>query len=165
TMSRQASTSRSDLFNGNVDYNWSDRDRTAIKYYYQDAPGKNPYASAPVNGFPKTLKSGAQVLSIDNTTILGPTLTWETKAGVIRQRSFASTAQPFTPADAGINLFGLKTFPSVTLGTVDVALNRSLSFGPSGNFANTGMFQNRLDLSSSVNWIVGRHTIYFGGNI
>src|SRR5262249_4142370 len=94
--------------------------------------------------------------------ILSPNLTWEAKAGVIRQRAFAVTAQPFGPADMGINLFDITKFPGISFGTVDNNLNRSLTLGSTSNFAKTGMFQNRLDLSSSLNWVVGRHTVSFG---
>jgi len=164
TMAGLASTSRSNMVNGNVDYNWSANSRTAIKYFYQDAPSTNPYASSSLNGFTKTLSSGSQVLSIDHSTTPAPNLTWENKAGAIRQRAFAATAQPFGPADMGINLFGLKRFPGISLGTVDNNLNRSLTLGSTSNFANTGMFQNRLELSSNVNWVAGRHALYFGIN-
>ena len=162
TIAGVASTSRSNLLNGNIDYNWSTTNRTAFKYFYQDAPSTNPYASSSLNGFTKTLASGADVASVDHTTILSPNLTWEAKGGVIRQRAFAVTAQPFGPADMGINLFDITKFPGLSLGTVDNNLNRSLTLGSTSNFANTGMFQNRLDLSSSLNWIAGRHTVSFG---
>jgi hypothetical protein len=158
------STTKADLFNGNTDYNWSDRERLSLKYFYQDSPNFNPYGSGSVNGFPKELQAGAQVASLDNTSVLKPNLTWENKVGFIRQRASAETQQPFTAADAGINLWGLTTFPAVSMGITDNNINKSLSFGPSGNFANTGVFQNRWDISSTANWIVGRHTIYFGAN-
>jgi hypothetical protein len=164
TVPGRSSTSRANLANGNIDYNWSTKNRTALKYFYQDSPGANPYASSSLNGFTKTLASGAQVVSLDHTTILGPNLTWENKAGVIRQRSFATTSQPFSPSDMGINLFGSPKFPGISLGTVDNNLNGRLTLGTTSNFGNTGVFQNRLDVSSTLNWIVGRHTVYFGLN-
>src|SRR5215471_17140160 len=164
TVAGRPSTAQSDLYNANIDYNWSDRERLAVKYFSQDSPNTNPYGSSSVNGFPKTLLAGSQVASIDNTSVVKPSLTWENRAGFIRQRAYASTLQPFTPADVGINLFGLATFPGINLGTVDNALNRSLSIGPTSNFANTGVYQNRWDLTSSANWVTGRHTVYFGLN-
>lgn len=164
TIAGRSSTSQSDLANANIDYNWSDKERLAVKYFYQDSPNSNPYGSSAVNGFGKKLLAGSQVASLDNTTVLKPNLTWENRAGFIRQRSYASTSQPFTPSDVGINLFGLTTFPGINLGTTDVALNRSLSIGPTSNFANTGSYQNRWDFTSSANWVTGRHTVYFGLN-
>lgn len=157
------STSEADLGTGSVDYNISNADRLAVKYIYQRSPNYNPYGGGTaVNGFGKRLDAGAQVISADNTTILSPNLTWENKAGFVRQRAYAITDQPFSPADAGINLWGLDKFPQIALGTVDVNLNKTFSFGPSGNFANTGVFQNKWDLSSTGNWLRGRHTMYFG---
>jgi len=164
TLTGRPSTSQSDLYNANVDYNWNDRERLAGKYYFQNAPSTNPYGSGSLNGFPKTLQAGSQVGSLNNTTIIKPTMTWENRLGFIRQRAMASTQQPFTNADTGINLWGLSTVPSINLGTVDNALNKSLSFGPSGNFANTGTFQNRWDFSSNINWVLQRHTLFFGVN-
>jgi hypothetical protein len=107
----------------------------------------------------------AELASIDNTTILRPNLTWQNKVGFVRQRAYASTQQPLTPSDAGINLFGINLLPLINMGIADNNLNKSLSFGPSGNFANVGIFQNRWDLSSNVNWIAGRHTIYLGASL
>ena len=164
TVDGRPSTSQSDLYNANIDYNISERNRLAVKYFYQDSPNTNPYGSSSVNGFAKTLLAGSQVASVDNTTVVKPNLTWENRAGFIRQRSYASTLQPFTPADVGINLFGLATFPGINLGTTDNALNKSLSVGPTSNFANTGVYQNRWDFTSSANWVTGRHTVYFGLN-
>ena len=159
------STSEADIGTGSLDYNWSSRDRLSVKYLYQNAPNFNPYGSgAAINGFGKTLDAGAQLASIDNTTVLRPNLTWENKIGFVRQRAYASTQQPATPSDAGINLWGISLLPQISLGIVDNNLNKSLSFGPSGNFANVGIFQNKWDLSSNANWVLGRHTLYFGVN-
>jgi hypothetical protein len=164
TIAGRPSTSQSDIYNANIDYNWTNRQRLALKYFYQDSPNTNPYGSSSVNGFGKILQAGSQVASIDDTIVVKPNLTWENRVGFIRQRSNATTLQPFAPADVGINLFGLTTFPGINLGTVDNNLNRSLSIGPTSNFANTGVFQNRWDFTSSANWITGRHTVYFGLN-
>jgi Carboxypeptidase regulatory-like domain/TonB dependent receptor len=159
------STSKADIGTASIDYNLSDRDRLSLKMIYQDSPNFNPYGGgAAINGFGKSLEAGAVLASIDYTRIVRPNLTWESKAGFIRQRAYAQTAQPFTPADAGINLFGIDTFPQINMGIVDTNLNKSLSFGPSGNFANVGTFQNKWDLTTNANWIAGRHTIYFGAS-
>ena len=79
-------------------------------------------------------------------------------------QAFATSAQPFSPSDVGINLWGISTFPGINLGTTDNNLNKSLSVGPTSNFANTGSYQNRWDFTSSANWVTGRHTVYFGLN-
>lgn len=157
------STSQADIATGSVDYNLSAKDRLSGKFLYQEAPNYNPYGGGTaINGFGKSLDAGAWLGSLDNTTILKPNLTWENKLGFIRQRAYANTKQPFAPADAGINLWGISLFPQVNLGITDNNINRSLSFGPSGNFANVGIFQNKWDFSSNMNWVLGRHTLYFG---
>ncbi len=163
TVTGSPSTSQASIATGSVDYNWTDRERLSVKYLFQDAPNYNPYGGGTaINGFGKSLDSGSELASIDNTTVLNPNLTWENKLGFVRMRSYANTQQPFTPADLGVNLWGINTFPQISLGTVDNALNKTLSFGPSGNFANVGVFQNKWDLSSTANWVRGRHTLSFG---
>jgi len=165
TVTGAPSTSQADIATGSMDYNWSDRERLSAKLLYQDSPNYNPYGGGTaINGFGKSLDSGSELGSIDNTTILSPNLTWENKVGFVRMRSYANTQQPFTPADLGVNLWGISTFPQISMGTVDNNLNKTLSFGPSGNFANVGMFQNKWDLSSTAYWVWGRHTISFGGS-
>ncbi len=157
------SKSTADIATGSVDYNWSERERLSMKLLYQDSPNYNPYGGGTaINGFGKSLDSGSELASIDNTTVLTPNLTWENKVGYVRMRSYANTQQPFTPGDQGINLWGISTFPGISLGTTDLALNKTMSFGPSGNFANVGMFQNKWDLSSTGSWVKGRHTLSFG---
>lgn len=164
TVNGKASRSQADIFTGSMDYNWNSKERLSGKYLSQNAPNYNPYGGGTgINGFGKSLESGSQLASINNVTVLRPNLTWENKIGFVRMRSFANTEQPFTPADLGVNLWGIDKFPGINLGIVDNALNRTLSFGPSGNFANVGIYQNKWDVSSSANWILGRHTISFGG--
>lgn len=157
------STTMADIGTSSMDYNWSSRDRLSVKYLYQNSPSYNPYGGGPaINGFGKSLDAGSQLASIDNTTVLRPNLTWENKIGFVRQRANALTDQPATAQDAGINLWGISKLPQLNLGTVDAALNKTLSIGPSGNFANAGIIQNKWDLSSTANWTPGRHTISFG---
>jgi hypothetical protein len=163
TVTGAPSTSKADIGTGSLDYNWSTRDRLSAKALYQDSPNFNPFGGGTaIVGFGKALEAGSELGSLDNTTMVRPNLTWENKVGFVRQRAYAQTSQPFQPSDAGINLWGLTTFPQLSLGTVDNNLNRSLSFGPSGNFANVGIFQNKWDLSSNANWVKGRHTIQAG---
>ena len=165
TVTGAPSTSQADIGTGSVDYNLSDRDRLSVKALYQDSPNFNPYGGGTaINGFGKSLDAGAELASLDYTRVIRPNLTWESKLGFVRQRAYANTSQALTPSDVGLNLFGITTFPQISLGIVDNNLNKSLTFGPSGNFANVGIFQNKWDLSSNANWVTGRHTIYFGGS-
>jgi hypothetical protein len=158
-----ASTTAANIGTGSVDYNWNERERLSAKVLYQDSPNYNPFGGGTgIQGFGKALDSGSELGSINNTTILKPNLTWENKVGFVRMRSYANTQQPFMPSDAGINLWGISTFPQIALGTTDNNINKSLTFGPSGNFANVGMYQNKWDLSSTAYWVHGRHTLSVG---
>ena len=165
TVTGTPSTSQADIGTTSVDYNLSEHDRISAKALYQNSPNFNPYGGgAAINGFGKSLDAGSELGSVDYTRVIRPNLTWESKVGFVRQRAYAKTQQAFTPQEAGINLFGISIFPQINMGTVDNNLNRSLSFGPSGNFANVGIFQNKWDLSTNANWVTGRHTIYFGAS-
>ena len=163
TVTGRPSRSQADITTGSVDYNLSDKERLYAKYLYQNSPNYNPYGGGTaINGFGKSLESGSQLASIDSTTTLRPNLTWENKVGYVRMSSYANTEQPFAPGDVGVNLWGIATFPQIALGTVDNALNKSLTFGPSGNFANVGIYQNKWDVSSTANHVIGRHTLSYG---
>jgi hypothetical protein len=156
-----------DQVNGNLDYDFSAKDRLSGKYYYQRDPGTNPFAVSSVEGFSQTLDAGSQVFSLMNTTVLSPNLTWDQKFGFVRMRAFAGTEQPLTPSDAGINLFNSTAFPGIyikdTSGLNDNLFGSS-SIGPNSNFANAGIYQNRWDISSNLNWVHGRHAASFGFN-
>jgi hypothetical protein len=157
-----------DQFNGSIDHNIGARDRLSGKYYYQRNPATNPFGLSSLAGFTQQLTAGSQVLSLDNTTIVSPNLTWEQKAGFIRQIVYANALQPMVPADAGINLLGSTTFPVISISNISIAPTKTgnfLSFGPgSGISPNAGIFQNQLALSTDLNWVKGRHTMSFGAN-
>src|SRR5579871_3869865 len=81
----------------NIDYNVSEKNRLAAKYYFQNDPTKIPFAVSGVNGFPQTMQAGSQLFSLDNTTVLSPNATWENRYGFIRMIANATTAQSLTP--------------------------------------------------------------------
>jgi len=164
TLQQPASTFDADQGFGNVDYNISDKDRLAIRYVFQDDPSTSPFAQSSLLGFPQTLNSGAHLATIANTVVVNPNLTWEQRIAFTRQRAFATTAQPLAPADVGINLLGFTQFPSISVSNADPTIGRSLTFGPSSNFSNAGIFQNRYSGETSVNWVLGKHSIYAGVN-
>ena len=148
---------------GNIDYNVSDMDRLTGKYYYQNNPTTNPFgAVGALLGFPQQLSAGSQVVSLNNTLILTPSLTWQQHAGFTRLRAYAQTSQQFNPSDVGMNLLGATSFPQIEIN--DVLGSEGLEFGPSVSFGNAGMYQNQGELGSSLNWIKGKHTISIGGN-
>jgi hypothetical protein len=164
-----------DQANGNIDYNFSPKDRIAAKYYFQNDPTLTPFAVSQVLGFPQTMRAGSQLISVDNTTILSSNATWENRFGFVREVANATTGQSLTPTDVNLNLLGSTFFPGITIdnadagaplsggGTVGALRGNSLRLGPSSNFANAGIFQNEFEGSSTYHWVLGRHSLAFGG--
>ncbi len=173
-----ASQFNADQVNGNIDYNFSEKNRLAGKYYYQRDPTIIPFAVSGVLGFPQTMQAGSQLFSLDNTTVLSPNATWENRYGFVRMVANATTSQSLTPADVGLNLLGSTRFPGIVINNADLGAGVSLasgggvvtpfhgnkmSVGPSTNFANAGIFQNQHEGSSIYHWVHGRHSWAFGG--
>jgi len=161
--------------NGNVDYNFSSKDRLAGKYYFQSDPTSIPFAVSAVPGFPQTLHAASQLFSLDNTSVLTTNATWENRYGFIREVANATTSQSLTPSAVGLNLLGSTRFPGITIGSADAGAavlgggsvqqfrGNQMSIGPSTNFANAGVFQNQHEGSSVFHWVHGIHTMSFGG--
>jgi hypothetical protein len=170
-----ASTFKANQANGDIDYNFSSSDRLAGKYYFQDDPTTSPFAISAVSGFGQELQAGSQVFSLDNTTVLTPNTTWEQRFGFIRQIASATTNESLTPSSIGLVLPSNERFPGITIdnadggatlaagGTVGIHSGNELKMGPSTNFANAGVFQNQFEGSSKYNWVLGKHTLSFGG--
>jgi hypothetical protein len=160
--------------NGNIDYVINPKDTLAFKYYFQHDPTQNPFGSTQLEGFPQTLNSGSQTFSLENTHIFSPRLTWEQKLGFIRMTATSLTGQPLTPQAAGINLFGSNQFPGITINSVDEpfingaipkgSANDKLTIGPTSNFSDTGFAQNTIEGTTALNYVIGRHSMAFGGN-
>ncbi|MGH9430076.1 MAG: TonB-dependent receptor domain-containing protein [Terriglobia bacterium] len=153
-----------DQVNANIDYNISDRDRLAGKYYFQTNPTLAPFAISQVEGFPQQMSAGSQTLSLENTSILSPNVTWTQRAGFVREQAFARTEQQFSNSTFGINVFGLSQLPGITIGTDDFNVGNSLYMGASSNFADAGIFQNQWEGATDLTWVAGRHTFTFGAN-
>jgi hypothetical protein len=146
-----------------IDFVVSDKDRLTGKYYTQVNPTTNPFgAVGSLLGFSQQLSAGSQVGSIENTTVLTPSLTWEQRVGFTRLHAYSQTSQAFSPSDFGINLLGSKTFPQLEILTADPTLDTGLEWGPSTSFGNAGMFQNQWEYGTTLNWIKGKHTVAFG---
>jgi len=163
----QGSNSRftADQVNGNIDYNFSAKDRLAAKYYFQRDPNQTPFAQSELLGFPQTMKAGGQTLSLDNTTAFTPNLTVEQRVGFVREIAFSNTSQSLTPAAAQISLPGLTLFPTINIKYADNAPSTdSLSIGPIDNFANAGVFQNNFEAASNLKWTHGMHSVATGFN-
>jgi hypothetical protein len=148
----------------NIDYVLSDRDRLTGKYFVQNDPTSNPFGAAGVLlGFPQQLSAGSQVIALNNTVILTPSVTWQQRAGFTRMRAYSATSQDYTPGQFGISLpGGGTTFPHIEMTTADPTIGEGLEFGSSTSFGNAGMFQNQWEYGTSLNWVKGRHTLAFG---
>lgn len=149
---------------GSIDYNFSERDRLAVKGTLSENPTQSPYAFSTLPGYAQTLDAAGALASISNTTVLSPRITWEQRAGYTRSKAFSTSGQPLTAQDAGINLFGLSQLPAISLNTADKALNKGLTLGSTSNLANTGMVQNKWVFSTSLTAVLGRHTITVGAS-
>jgi carboxypeptidase family protein len=155
-------TFNADQVNGNIDYNFSAKDRLAGKYYFQNDPTFAPFAISQVGNFPQELNAGSQLFSIENTTTISPNAVWTQRFGFIRERAFARTINGYTNSDYGINIFGSPNVPGITIGTTNENLGKGLNIGPSNDFANAGIFQNEFEGSTKYSWTLGRHTLAFG---
>jgi hypothetical protein len=150
---------------GNIDYLLSDKDRLTGKYYYQNDPTTTPFGyGTNAIGFPQTLQAGAQVVSLNNTAILKPTVTWQQHVGFTRMMAYAATAQGFTPGQFGITTPGGNQFPEIKVSSPDPSLGSSFTLGASPSFGNAGLYQNQFEGSTSLQWVKGRHSFSFGGS-
>jgi len=174
-LSGGASKFNANQVNGNIDYNFSPKDRIAGKYYFQHNPSTSPFAVSPVDGFPQSLNAGSQVFSLENTYIVSPNSTWEQRFGFIREIANATTAQPFGPSGVGLTLPAGSLFPGINIENADVGAmldgaaitpfnGNEERIGPATNFANAGVFQTLFQGASKYNWVIGRNTLAFGGN-
>jgi hypothetical protein len=147
-----------------IDYNFSDKDRLAAKFFDSYNPIANPLSSGSSTfGFPQVNQSGSGSFVLDNTTMVTPTLTWEQKASVSRMFTYVRTQQPLSAVDAGIQIFGGTTpFPSISISTMDNTLRKGFNVGASFSNANAGTYQNQWEWASTLNWVRGRHTIGVG---
>jgi hypothetical protein len=147
-----------------VDYALSPKDRLSTKYYYQNNPTTNPFgAVGSLLGFSQQLSAGSQVVSLSNTYVVSPSVTWEQHAGFTRLRAYANSHQGFSPGTLGIGLLGSATFPQMEITITDPSISAGVQFGPSTSFGDAGMFQNQWGGGSTLNLLKGKNTISVGG--
>src|SRR5580704_14412794 len=110
-------TFNADQVNGNIDYNFSSRDRISGKYYYQNDPTFAPFAISQVGNFPQELAAGSHLFSLENTTTISPNAVWTQTFGFIREKAFAHTIDGYSNSDYGMSIFGTSNVPGITIGT------------------------------------------------
>ncbi len=155
-------TFKADQVNGNIDYNWSTKDRLAGKYYFQNDPTYAPFAISQTGNFPQTLTAGSHAFSFENTTMISPNAVWTQRFGFIREKAFAHTTDGYTNSDYGMSIFGLPNVAGITIANPDPLIFNHVNIGPASDFANAGIFQNEFEGSTKYSWTVGRHTLAFG---
>ncbi len=166
----------SDQANGNVDWQVNSKDRLSGKYYFQNDPVTLPYDFSQTGGFPVTQKNGAQVGAIDNTIAINPHFSWEQRLGFFRQAAYSGFTQTLTNPGGedsfGINGSTQKDGASIRAGLPGLRLESfaskqndspSLKVGPYSSFADMGFYQSRLNPSTNLIWVKGKHTIVAGG--
>ena len=178
---------KADQLAANIDWNATPKDTVALKYYYQHDPTVAPFAYSSVAGFAQHLDAGSQVFSITNTQTVRPNLSLTETFGFIREKVYSTVSQPFNPSTFGMNTFASSVFPGITI--VDNFGNQAayntgcpksnpscadpapvanpavtIGQGSASQGAFTGVFQNRFMPSASATWILGKHTINFGGS-
>lgn len=163
-----------------VDVNWnaSPRDILAAKYYYQHDPSSSPYAYSNVPGFTEHMDTGSQVASLNNVQTVGTTLSISETLGFIREKTYSTNDQPFTPGQVGMTTNFGSYFPGITIndaigdaydspsGPLYGLTAPSLAIGPdaASQGSNTGLFQNRIMPSANAIWTKGQHSFSFGGS-
>ncbi|MGB8535361.1 MAG: TonB-dependent receptor [Acidobacteriaceae bacterium] len=161
----------------NLDYNATSKDTLALKYYYQHDPTDAPYAYSNVPGFTQKLDAGAQVFSVNNTYLIGSSLSTQQTLGFLREKLYNTNDQPFGPSNipggsypsASIDTFGSNYFPGVSIIHVlgdskipGIGDSLNIGAGATSQGSLTGVFQNRLMPSGNAIWVKGKHSIGFG---
>jgi Carboxypeptidase regulatory-like domain len=162
---------------GDVDWIATPKDTLSLKYFYQHDPTIAPYAYSNVAGFTQHLDDGSQVATITNTQTLTPNFSIAEVFGFIREKTYSTIAQPFTPAEFAeqtdtpeINTFNSNIFPGISIAdelganSIGPSVPLTIGQGAASQGAFTGVFQNRFMPSANAIWTKGRHTITFGGS-
>lgn len=151
-----------------MDYDLTKADRMSAKYFYQDAPVTRPYGYSQTAGFPVTQMNGAQVAAIDNTIALSPRLNWEQRLGFVRESSYSNFKQTIAGGTFGIGGETSKVAPGIPGLTINNFSNQdqysnSALIGPASAFTDMGYYQNRINPSTNLILVAGKHTLVFGG--
>ncbi len=163
--------------NANVDWQVNSKDRLSAKYFYQNDPVTLPYDFSQTGGFPVSQLNGSQVTALDNTITINPHFSWEQRVGLFRQSAYSKFDQTLTNSGGAEN-FGIASDTTTSNGAIlgdrlpglllkEFASSQldspGLKVGPYSSFANMGFYQSRLNPSTNVILVAGKHTIVAGG--
>lgn len=159
---------KADQATASVSWDVTSTDRFEVKYYYQDAPVTKPYGYSQTAGFPVTQNNGSQVAAIDNTMTLGSHLNWEQRLGFVRMGSYGSFDQTAPGGTFGVGGETSSIAPGLPGLTVKNFANQdqysqSALIGPASVFTDMGYYQNRLNPSTNLIAVLGKHTLMVGG--
>ncbi len=153
-----------------LDYDVKKNDRLSAKYYYQHDPFEGPHSISNANGFPTFEDAGAHVASLDNTIAIGSRMNWEQRLGFFRQKVYSSYQQTFAGCNGdptcGMAVPNSTTLPGLLFkkfGDTYTDTYSTFTIGPSSSFVNAGYFQNRLNPSTNLIVVLGKHTLSLGG--
>ena len=152
-----------------LDFTPSSSDTLSLRYYYQHDPTVAPYGYSNVPGFAQHMDNGSQVFTINNTNVIGSSLSATENLGILREKIYSTNEQPFSPGSVGVNSLGSSYYSGVSivdiLGTNTPAGTQTLSIGPGSSQGSlTGVFQNRIMPSADAIWTKGKHTLSAGGS-
>lgn len=151
-----------------IDYDINKKDRIEAKYFYQNAPVTRPYGYSQTAGFPVSQNNGSQVVSLDNTIAISPRLNWEQRLGFVRMGSYSSFKQTVAGGTFGVGGETSTIAPGLPGLTIKNFANQdqyssSALVGPASAFTDMGYYQNRLNPSTNLIFVAGKHTLVAGG--
>ncbi|MGC2636159.1 MAG: TonB-dependent receptor [Acidobacteriaceae bacterium] len=159
---------KGDWATGSLDYNASDKDHLAAKYFYQHTPTASPFASSDTIGFPEREDTGAQTASLTNSIMLGQRINWVQQVGFSRQKVYSGFSSAFSGSALNFDAPG-NNLPGVTaeyFGVDSYSNYSTAKIGPSNadGFVDQGYFENRVSPSSTAFFSLGKHTLSVGAD-
>lgn len=156
-----------------LDYDATKNDRVSAKYYYQNAPVTRPFGFSATGGFPVTAHNGSQVFSLGNTMSIGSHLNWEQRLGFVRMGTFSGYNQTVPGGNLGVAAAQPDNLTAGVLPGLEIRsfansdqYSPTLELGPAGTpgaFVDMGFYQNRVNPSTNVIFVAGKHTLMAGG--
>jgi len=145
---------------GDLDFEWTAKDRVHGYYVLQKDLRQEPTAGANLPGFGDTRDGFRQLMTISEDHIFSPSITNTVRLGFNRIHLF------FTPTALNPAAFdiGLPSGSPVGVGIPDIIVSGNMAFGgPVGEPQGRG--DTTVVLNDTLSWLKGRHSFAFGGEI